>query len=140
LELGKRRISCDASKKQQVTCSKDVYDLMSVHLLDQPYEYVWAVFLDRKNKILHKELIGTGGITGAVLDANRLLRTALEVYATGIILCHNHPSGNLIPSQEDIQMTQKITEAATLLNIRVLDHLIVGENGYYSFADENLIN
>jgi len=140
LELGKRRISQDVYKKQQVTCSKDVYDLICVHLLDKQYESVWAVFLDRKNKILHKELIGTGGIVGSALDANRLLRTALEVYATGIILCHNHPSGNLIPSEEDIQLTQKIKEAASLFNIRLLDHLIVGENEYYSFADEGLIN
>ena len=139
LELGKRRISQDISKKQQVECSKDIYDLVCVHLLDKQYESVWAVFLDRKNKILHKELIGMGGVAGSALDASRLLRSAIEVYATGIILCHNHPSGNLIPSAEDIQMTKKIKETAMLLNIRLLDHLIVGENGYYSFADAGLM-
>jgi DNA repair protein RadC len=116
-----------------------VYDLICVHLLDKQYEHIWAIFLDRKNKVLHKELISTGGITGTALDPNRLLRIALEVYATGIILCHNHPSGSLNPSKEDISMTQKVTEAASLLNIKVLDHLIVGESGYYSFVDEGLI-
>jgi len=139
LELGKRRISEEVSKKQHITCSREVYDLISVDLLDKQYEYVWAIFLDRKNKILHKELIGAGGIAESAFDSNRLLRTALEMYATGVILCHNHPSGSIIPSQEDIRITQKIKEAAKLLNIRVLDHLIVGENGYYSFADEGRI-
>jgi DNA repair protein RadC len=139
LELGKRRTSSDVSKRQQVTCSKEIYDLISMHLLDQPYEHVWTIFLNRQNKILHKELISTGGIAGAMFEPNRILRTALEVYATGIVLCHNHPSGNLIPSKEDIQMTKKIKEAATLLDIKLLDHLIVGENGYYSFFDEGMI-
>ena len=136
LELGRRRISGNVSKRRQVSCSKDVYDLICPHLLDQPYEHVWAIFLDRKNSFLHKELIGTGGIVGAACDMNRLLRTALETYATGIILCHNHPSGGVVPSKEDIAMTRKITEAAALLDIRVLDHLIVGGDRYYSFADE----
>jgi DNA repair protein RadC len=140
LEFGKRRISSDVSKKQQVTCSREVYDLISVHLLDKQYEHIWAIFLDRKNRVLHKELVSTGSITGTALDPNRLLRIALEVYATGIILCHNHPSGSLSPSKEDILMTQKIKETASLLNIHILDHLIVGENGYYSFADEKLIS
>ena len=137
LELGKRRISSNTSKRRQISCSRDVYDLICTHLLDQPYEHIWAVFLDRKNFVLHKELIGTGGIVGVVLDANRLLRTALETYATGIVLCHNHPSGGITPSKEDIAMTKKITDAASLLGIKILDHLIVGENEYYSFADED---
>ena len=139
LELGKRRISSDISKKQHITCSKDTYELMCSCLLDKPYEHVWAIFLDRRNKLLHKELISTGGITGATIDQNRLLRSALEVYATGIILCHNHPSGSITPSKEDISITQKIAAAAALLNISILDHLIVGENGYYSFKDEGLL-
>jgi len=140
LELGKRRIAGDVSKKQSITCSKEIYDVICVELLDKQYEYVWAIFLDRKNKILHKELIGTGGITASALDPNRLLRTALEMYATGIILCHNHPSGSTNPSKEDIRLTQNIQKAASLFNINVLDHLIVGENEYYSFADEGLIS
>jgi len=139
LELGKRRIASDVSKKQTVTCSKEVYDLICVDLLDKQYEHVWAIFLDRKNKILHKELIGTGGITASALDPNRLLRVALEVYATGIILCHNHPSGNINPSPDDIHLTQKIKEAAQIFNINVLDHLIIGENSYYSFADDGMM-
>ncbi|MCL2511146.1 MAG: DNA repair protein RadC [Bacteroidales bacterium] len=139
LELGKRRVSSDVSKKQKVECSKDIYDLICVDLLDKQYECVWAIFLDPKNKILHKELIGTGGITASALDPNRLLRTAIEVYAMGIIICHNHPSGSITPSKEDIQLTKTIKEAAKLLNIKVLDHIIVGENRYYSFADEGLI-
>ena len=139
LELGKRRTACDVSKKQHVTSSREVYELMSVHLLDKPYESVWAIFVDGKNKILHKELIGTGGIMDSALDVSRLLRTALEAYATGIILCHNHPSGNSTPSEKDIQLTEKIKETASLLNIRLLDHIIVGGNGYYSFTDAGLI-
>jgi len=108
-------------------------------LSDKRYEHIWVIYLDRKNKILHKELISTGGITNTVLDPNRLFRTALEMYATGIILCHNHPSGSLTPSKEDIGLTQKIKDAAALLDIQLLDHLIIGENGYYSFCDEGLI-
>jgi len=139
LELGKRRIASDVSKKQIVSCSREAYDLISVELLDKQYEYIWAIFLDCKNKVLHKELIGTGGVMTSAMDINRLLRTALEVYATGIILCHNHPSGGVMPSQSDIQMTQKIKETALLLNIKILDHLIIGENRYFSFTDEGLI-
>lgn len=140
LELGKRRISSDVTKRQQIKCSRDVFNLICTHLLDQPYEHIWAIFLDRKNKFLHKELIGTGGITNAAINLNRLLRTALEMYASGIVLCHNHPSGGIIPSKEDILMTRKIESAALLLNLKVLDHIIVGENGYYSFTDEGLMN
>jgi len=136
LELGKRRISSDVAKKQTITCSKDAYNLICTHLLDQPYEHIWAIFLDRKSKFLHKELVGTGGITNAATNLNRILRTALEMYASGVVLCHNHPSGNITPSQDDILMTQKIETAASLLDIKVLDHLIVGGNDYYSFADE----
>ena len=140
LELGKRRTSCGVAKQQKITCSKEIYAFISPYLLDQPYEHLWTIFLNRKNKILHKELISVGGITSTAIDANRLLRIALEVYATSIILCHNHPSGSLIPSKEDIQMTMKIKEAASLLDIKILDHIIVGRNGYYSFFDEGLIN
>jgi DNA repair protein RadC len=139
LELGKRRNASDVTNKQKITTTKEIYEYISVHLLDQPYEYIWAIYLDRKLKILRKELISTGGITNAALDPNRLFRTAIEMYATNIILCHNHPSGNIIPSKEDIELTKKIQDVAKLLGIELLDHLIIGENGYYSFFEEGLI-
>lgn len=139
LELGKRRVSSDIRKDPEICCSKDAYDLMYMHLHSQQYEQFWTIFLDRKNKVLRKEQIGAGGLTATIADPNKIMRIALEEYATGMILCHNHPSGNLRPSRDDISLTEKIKAAAALFNIVVLDHIIVGDNDYYSFADEGTI-
>ena len=97
------------------------------------------LFLNRANKINHFEIISEGGITGTVADPRIILRKALEEDAVNIILCHNHPSGSLKPSKADEELTRKIKEAARLLDIAVIDHIIVSENGYYSFADEGIL-
>ncbi|MDR0365043.1 MAG: DNA repair protein RadC [Bacteroidales bacterium] len=136
LELGKRRISSNIAQKAIITCSKDAYELIYMHLHDQPYEHFWALFLDRQNKVLRKEHISSGGLTATIADPNKIIRIALEEYATGLVLFHNHPSGNMKPSPDDIALTKKIKTAAAFFDIAVLDHIIVGKNDYYSFADE----
>ena len=103
------------------------------------HEMFLAVFLNQSNKIIHQETISEGGITGTVVDTRLLLKKALNYNTVSIILCHNHPSGNLKPSQADKQLTQKIKEAANLLDIKVMDHIIVSTEGYYSFADDGMM-
>src|ERR1035437_4870790 len=129
LELGRRR---------QVTASL-VKTYLKATLKDYAYEVFAVVFLNRANKINHFKIISQGGITGTVADPRVILKTALEQDATAIVLCHNHPSGNLKPSQADEDLTLKIKEAAKYFDIRVMDHIIVSEDGYYSFADEGLL-
>ncbi len=108
-------------------------------LKDYRHEVFAVMFLNRANKVNHFEIVSEGGITGTVADPRVILRKALEQDAVNIILCHNHPSGSLKPSRADEQLTAKIKEAARFLDIAVLDHIIVSEDGYYSFADEGLL-
>jgi DNA repair protein RadC len=140
LELGRRSLASEAINKQQISCSKDAFELILPFLHNQPYEQIWAFFLNRHNKLLCKEQISTGSIVESVIDPGRILRIALDAYAVGIILFHNHPSGNLKPSEADIKLTQKIQKAAAIFNIKLLDHIIVGNNNYFSFADDNLLD
>ena len=139
LELGRRRQATASLVKTNIKSSNDIAEYLKVTLKDYAYEVFAVVFLNKANKINHFEIISKGGITGTVADPRVILKKALEKDATAIVLCHNHPSGNLKPSQADEDLTLKIKEAAKYFDIRVMDHIIVSEDGYYSFADEGLL-
>jgi DNA repair protein RadC len=139
LELGRRRHSANPLNKTIIKSSADIAYYLQTRLKDYRHEVFAVLFLNQANKINHFEIVSEGGITGTVADPKVILRKALEHDATSIILCHNHPSGSLKPSRADAALTEKIRGAAALLDISVSDHLIVSENGYYSFADEGLI-
>ncbi|MBA2248691.1 MAG: DNA repair protein RadC [Chitinophagaceae bacterium] len=139
LELGRRRQASASLHKTSITKSNDLAEFLKASLKDYQYEVFAVVFLNRANKINHFEIISKGGLTGTVADPRIILKKALEEDATSIVLCHNHPSGNLKPSKADEDLTNKIKEAAKYFDIRVMDHLIVSEEGYYSFADEGML-
>jgi DNA repair protein RadC len=139
LELGRRRQSSLALVKPVVKASRDIATYLQPLLRDYPYEVFGVVFMNRANAVVHFEIISEGGITGTVADPRVILKKAIQEDAVGIILCHNHPSGSLQPSRNDIDLTVKIKEAAGFLDIRVMDHIIITENGYFSFADHALI-
>lgn len=137
LELGRRRQLSDYIDRPQILSSKDGYHCIAPILMDLNHEEFWIILLNRANKVIGKEQISAGGVSGTVVDAKIIFRKALEVApASSIILCHNHPSGNRNPSQADIDLTKKLKKAGETLDILVLDHLIIAENSYYSFADE----
>ena len=139
LELGRRRKTSGINDEIKITGSVDVYNLMQPILSDLTYEEFWVIFLNRSNKVINKRKISQGGITGTVTDIRLILKTALESLATSMILSHNHPSGNLQPSDADISITRKLKESSSLMDISLLDHLIIAGKSYFSFADENLI-
>ena len=139
LELGRRREAAAPIDKTVVKSSGDIARYLQTKLKDYRHEVFAVLFLNRANKINHFEIVSVGGITGTVADPRIILRKALEQDAVNIILCHNHPSGSLKPSRADEQLTTKIKEAARFLDIAVMDHLIVSEDGYYSFADEGIL-
>lgn len=136
LELGRRRQSAEHRKKTHITGSRDVYELMHPILGDLPHEEFHMLYLNRSNKVVLRERISVGGVTGTVADIKMMLKTAVNLLACGMIACHNHPSGSLHPSQADLKLTKKLKEAGELLDVKLLDHLIVAQEGYYSFADE----
>jgi DNA repair protein RadC len=138
MELGRRRQAVDSLKKN-VKTSSDLAGFFQATLKDKLHEVFAVAFMNRANKINHVEVISMGGITGTVADPRIILKKALEHNAVNIVLCHNHPSGSLQPSRADEVLTKKIKEAAALLDINVVDHLIVSEHGYYSFADEGIL-
>lgn len=138
LELGVRRNMAD-NKKEVVLSSKDVAGFLQAQLQYKSHEVFAVVFLNRSNKINHYEIISEGGITGTVADPRIILKKALQHEAVSIVLCHNHPSGNLKPSRQDQELTTKIKEAALYFDIKVLDHIIVSEEGYFSFADDGML-
>jgi DNA repair protein RadC len=139
LELGRRRKELEAEEKPRITGSKDAYELLKAHLLDIPHEAFWVVLLNRANRVIKKNQISLGGVSGTVADPKIIFKLALEELASGIILAHNHPSGNLTASQADIDLTKKLKEAGKLLEIQVLDHLIIAGQKYFSFADEGML-
>ena len=139
LELGRRRQASDALEKTVIRTSGNIAQYLRATIKDFSYEVFAVIFLNKANKINHFEIISRGGITGTVADPRIILKIALEQGATSIILCHNHPSGNLKPSRADEELTQKIKIAARYLDIAVIDHVIVSEDGYYSFADDGLL-
>jgi DNA repair protein RadC len=139
LELGRRRKLSEMPEVPQIKCSKDVFDLLSPILSDLAHEEFWILFLNRSNKVINRMKLSQGGISGTVTDVRLVMKKAVEYLASGIIVCHNHPSGNLNPSESDTRITQKIKEAGNIMDIQLLDHLIVTEKEYYSFADNGLL-
>ncbi len=139
LELGRRRKLSDVLEKQKITGSHDVYTVFYPMLADLSYEEFWILLLNRSNKIIERQKISQGGVSGTVIDIKMILKSAVEKLASSIILCHNHPSGNLKPSEADINITNKLKEAAAIMDIKMLDHIITGNERYYSFADEGII-
>jgi DNA repair protein RadC len=138
LELGKRRQLETIQKKGTITSSKDVFTLMQPVLGDLEHEEFWVLFLDNSNSVIAKRQISKGGLTATVVDVRLLYKSALELVSVAIIVCHNHPSGKLQPSAADKRITQKIKVAGTTLDIKLLDHLIITEKAYFSFADEGV--
>lgn len=139
LELGRRRKDALAQSRPQIRSSLDAYRLMVPDLMDQPTEQFWIIILNRSNKVISKRAISLGGVSGTIVDPKVIFKIALEDLASGVILVHNHPSGNLKASQADIKLTEKIKKAGQLLEIPVLDHVIFTDDGYLSFADENIL-
>ena len=139
MELGRRRRLEDAVRLDKITSSRSVFDLMQPIIGELPHEEFWILYLNNSNKVIQKNQLSKGGITGTLVDVRLVLKSALEVGATALILCHNHPSGTLKPSQADKDVTHKLKTAAQSLDIKVLDHLIITENTYFSFADESIL-
>jgi DNA repair protein RadC len=139
LELGRRCQTAAPLARGTIRNSQDLADFLKPMLQDLTHEVFLIVFLNNANRIRHYEVISEGGLTATVADPRIIMKKALEENAVSLVLCHNHPSGNLHPSQSDQELTLKIREAARLFDIRVLDHLIVSQEGHYSFADEGLL-
>jgi len=139
LELGRRRHGSGSLERTVVNTSHDIAHYLQSVLKDYRREVFAVIFLNRANKIKHFEIVSEGGITGTVADPRIILKKALDEDAVSVILCHNHPSGSLKPSRADEALTIKIKEAASYFDIRVMDHIIVSESGYYSFADEGIL-
>ncbi|MBI3501132.1 MAG: DNA repair protein RadC [Bacteroidetes bacterium] len=139
LELGRRRKETDAAKREKIISSKDIYEIFRPLFLDLPHEEFHILLLNRTNLLIKKENVSKGGISGTVVDPKIIFKTALSYQASSIVLCHNHPSGNLKPSSEDISLTKKIKEAGAFLEIPILDHVIITDTGYFSFADEGMM-
>jgi DNA repair protein RadC len=139
LELGRRRHSSMILDKKRVRTSNELAEFLKASLKDHAYEVFAVVFLNRSNKVKHFEIISKGGLTHTIVDPRIVFVKALEVQATSLVLCHNHPSGNLKPSRADEEITAKLKSAGKLLDINVIDHLIVSDEGYYSFADEGMM-
>jgi len=139
IELSVRRQMSESKEKTVVNSSKDAYALMR-HLMENlNHEEFWILTLNRKNGVISEHCISVGGITATIVDQRKIFKLALDDKSTGIILFHNHPSGNLFPSESDNQLTKKIKDSGKLLDINVLDHLIITQNGYYSYADEGAL-
>jgi DNA repair protein RadC len=138
LEIGRRRNDFETKPPDAIGSSKDVYQIMRRHLLDLNHEEFWIMLLGRSQKVLGKELISRGGLSETVVDLKVIFSIALQHNATGIILIHNHPSGNLKPSHPDIQLTKRVADAGKMLGIPVQDHIIIAEKNYYSFADNGI--
>lgn len=139
LELGRRRQAAQARELPALHSHRDAAELLAPILADLDHEQFWLLLLNRANRVLAIEQVSSGGITGTVVDPKVIFRKALAVRATGIILAHNHPSGNLRPSQADIEITKRLKVAGEHLEIRVLDHLIITSAGHFSFADQDLL-
>jgi len=139
LEIGRRRQNEKAMVKAQISGSQAVFDLLQPLVADLPHEEFWIVYLNNSNKVIHKAQLSKGGITGTLVDVRLVMKQALELGAVSLILAHNHPSGALKPSEADKKITNKLQKASEAMDIRVLDHVIITQNKYYSFADNNLI-
>ena len=139
MELGRRRRAGEALERKKITSSNSVFEFIQPFIGELPHEEFWILYLNNSNKIIKNAQLSKGGITGTLVDVRLVFKEALQLGAVGIILAHNHPSGTLKPSQADIQLTKKLKIAGESLDIKVLDHLIITEKAYFSFADENLL-
>ncbi|OKS85029.1 RadC family protein [Mucilaginibacter polytrichastri] len=139
LELGRRRSDTETKVADVITGSNSAWQILRRHLVDLNHEEFWILLLSRNNKVIGKELISKGGLSGTVADPKIIFHIALQHQASSIILAHNHPSGNLKPSQQDIDLTKKLYQAGKILEINVFDHLIITDDGFLSFADEGLL-
>jgi DNA repair protein RadC len=139
LELGRRRQGADAVARPMIKSSNDLYRQMDYRISHLSHEEFWVASINQSNRLIGCRKISSGGITSTIADVRIMLRYALEMNATSIALFHNHPSGNLKPSDADLRLTKNIVQAATWMDIRVLDHIIIGDSGYFSFADQQLL-
>lgn len=136
MELGRRRRESEVIEKKKIGSSKDIFELFQPNMTDLPYEEFWILLLNRANKIIDKYQISQGGVSGTIADPKIIFRLAVTNLASSVILCHNHPSGNINPSNEDTKLTKKIKLGCELLEIKLLDHIIIGDQSYYSYADD----
>ena len=138
LELGRRRRTEETVELKKITSSKAVFEIMQPIIGELPHEEFWVLYLNNSNKVIYKAQLSKGGITGTVVDIRLLFKTAFEQNATSIILTHNHPSGKLLASDADLEITKKLKLAGNQLDVKVLDHIIITEKGYFSFQDEGI--
>lgn len=138
LELGRRRRAEETVELKKITSSKAVFEIMQPVIGELPHEEFWVLYLNNSNKVLYRSQLSKGGITGTVVDVRLIFKTAFEQNATSIILTHNHPSGKLQASDADLEITKKLKLAGNQLDVKVLDHIIITENGYLSFQDEGI--
>jgi len=139
LELGRRRKETETTKREKIISSKSAFEIMKPTFIDLPHEEFWILLLNRSNAVIKKECISRGGVSGTVVDTKIILKMALENLASAIMLFHNHPSGNLKPSEADIKITKNIKEASKLMDIQLLDHIIMTDDNFYSFNDEGMM-
>ncbi|MGB5668494.1 MAG: DNA repair protein RadC [Maribacter sp.] len=139
LEIGRRRRGEEAQKIIKISSSKDVFELLQPTMGELPHEEFWIVYLNNSNKVMHVAQLSKGSITGTLVDVRLVMKQALELGAVALVLAHNHPSGTLVPSKADKQITEKLKNASIALDIKVLDHLIITQNDYFSFADETIL-
>ena len=139
LELGRRRNEAEIIIKEKIVSSKDAFTILRSSIGDLPYEEFWIILLNKANRVIRKCSISEGGVSGTVVDPKKIFKIALDHHASSIILGHNHPSGNIQPSEADQKITKKIKDAGLMLDVAVLDHLIIGDDRFYSFADEGTL-
>jgi DNA repair protein RadC len=139
LELGRRRKQTEALNRPKIESSNDIIEIFQPLLADLPHEEFWVLFLNRANKVIDQTRITQGGVTGTIFDIKMIMKSAIEKLASSIIICHNHPSGNPKPSEQDIKITQKLKEASQLFEITLLDHIIITDAECYSFADNGIL-
>lgn len=139
LELGRRRREAEVKQEQSIRNSSDVFEYMQSVMSDLSHEQFWIILLNVKNTILARIPIGEGGVTSTIVDIKKIYRNVIDYNAVGLVLCHNHPSGNPLPSNADIELTRKISSAGKILEVKLIDHIIFGNEKYYSFADEGNI-
>lgn len=139
LELGRRRKLQETETRPKISCSKDVSNIFQPILGDLHHEEFWVLMLNRSNQVIAKNKVSQGGLSGTVIDVRLILKSAIDHLASSIILCHNHPSGNVQPSDADTKVTKKMSEAGRIMDIPVLDHIIVTDGSYFSYADEGMI-
>lgn len=139
LELGRRRKEEDSLKREKVITSKDAFSIFYPDTVDLPHEEFWVLFLNRANFVINKTNISKGGVAGTIVDIKLIFKQAIEQLACSVVVCHNHPSGNLKPSDADIKLTKQLKETGRILEIPIIDHLIIADNSYFSFADEGIL-